>query len=288
MPLHVQRKVVGPGEGSLTQVTLKRPMSSMLPVVTSQLVRPRKLPPAAFPVAMVWFFTCVGSHVSLQMGTFGISLPTSRKLTVVGRGAFSGPRPAAPFGLAFFWRVKLQNWRRRRSEYHSMHGGMVRPQRLPVHTVLSMKMWHTLVMRILRWSLIIRVHILLWRCHLGMVGMRAHVTQVIVFVRQFICGHILLQTMRCVPLGVREGGLHGTVRVFLVVQLPHVVPCHHARLFSGFLFNFISHSVRVDHMELGSRSRIKGAKFSVLASVRYWLHTIVWQRVSLEVQLRGK
>lgn len=58
VPLHVQCKVVRPGEGPFTQVALERPMSGVLPEVACELVRASELPPAALPSAMVRFLSC--------------------------------------------------------------------------------------------------------------------------------------------------------------------------------------------------------------------------------------
>lgn len=57
MPLHVESQVVRAREGALAQVTLKGPVSGVLPEVTGQLVRPGKLPAAALPVTVVGFLT---------------------------------------------------------------------------------------------------------------------------------------------------------------------------------------------------------------------------------------
>lgn len=59
VPLHVQGEVVGAGEGPLTQVTLERPVSGVLPEVTRELIGTRKLPAAALPAAVVRFLSCV-------------------------------------------------------------------------------------------------------------------------------------------------------------------------------------------------------------------------------------
>ena len=66
MPLHVQREVVRAGKGSFTQVALEWPVAGVLPVVTSQLVGPCKLPSTALPVAMVWFFTCRQGKINIK------------------------------------------------------------------------------------------------------------------------------------------------------------------------------------------------------------------------------
>lgn len=56
--LHVQGQVVAPGEGPLTQVTLERPVSRVLPEVTCELIGASELPAAALPAAVVWFLSC--------------------------------------------------------------------------------------------------------------------------------------------------------------------------------------------------------------------------------------
>lgn len=56
--LHVQREVVGPGEGALAQVALERPVSSVLTEMARQLVGAGELPATTLPTAMVWFLSC--------------------------------------------------------------------------------------------------------------------------------------------------------------------------------------------------------------------------------------
>ena len=57
MSLHVQSQVVGAGEGPLAEVTLERPVSSVLAEVARQLVGAGELPTAAVPAAVVWLLT---------------------------------------------------------------------------------------------------------------------------------------------------------------------------------------------------------------------------------------
>ena len=68
MSLHVQGQVVGPGEGSLTQVTLEGTVTSVFAEVAGQLVGASELPAATFPAAVVGFLTWgrqrAGEHVS--------------------------------------------------------------------------------------------------------------------------------------------------------------------------------------------------------------------------------
>lgn len=99
MPLHVQREVVGPGEGTLTQVTLERPVSGVLPEVTRELVGTSELPAAALPAAVVRFLSCVRPEVRLQVGALGVRLPTAGESAGVRRGPFPRPRPATPLRL---------------------------------------------------------------------------------------------------------------------------------------------------------------------------------------------
>lgn len=57
VPLHMESQVIRAREGALTQVTLERSVSSVLPEVTRELVRPGELPAAALPVTVVRLFT---------------------------------------------------------------------------------------------------------------------------------------------------------------------------------------------------------------------------------------
>lgn len=57
MPLHVQRQMVGAGEGALAQVALEGSVPGVLAEVTRELVGAGKLPAAAFPVAVVGLLT---------------------------------------------------------------------------------------------------------------------------------------------------------------------------------------------------------------------------------------
>lgn len=55
--LHMQRQVVGAGEGAFAQVALERPMAGVFTEMTRQLVGAGEFPSASLPVAVVWFFT---------------------------------------------------------------------------------------------------------------------------------------------------------------------------------------------------------------------------------------
>lgn len=56
--LHMEGEVVRAGERPFTQVTLKRPVSGVLPEVTRELIRAGELPAAALPAAVVWLLSC--------------------------------------------------------------------------------------------------------------------------------------------------------------------------------------------------------------------------------------
>lgn len=57
--LHVEGQVVRPGEGTLAQVALERPVSGVFAEMTGQFVGPGELPSTALPAAVVWLLTCV-------------------------------------------------------------------------------------------------------------------------------------------------------------------------------------------------------------------------------------
>ena len=65
--LHVQGQVVAPGESPLTQVTLERPVTRVLPEVTCELVGTSELPAAALPAAVVGFLSCTHTHIHTDM-----------------------------------------------------------------------------------------------------------------------------------------------------------------------------------------------------------------------------
>jgi hypothetical protein len=62
---HVQWQVIRSGEGSLTELTFKRLLSGVFAIVTSQLIRPCKLPCASLPCAGVRLLTGMCPFVSL-------------------------------------------------------------------------------------------------------------------------------------------------------------------------------------------------------------------------------
>lgn len=124
VPLHVEGEVVGAGEGSLAQVALERPVSGVFPEVPCELVRPGELPAAAFPVAVIWLFTCVRPHVSFEVGALRVRFPASGKLAVVRRGTLPRPRPAPSLLLdrpGVIVRVEVhEGWRGWRGEHRPL------------------------------------------------------------------------------------------------------------------------------------------------------------------------
>lgn len=61
MPLHVQGQVVRAGKGTVAQVTLEGTVTGVFAEVACKFVGSGKLPTAAFPVAMIGFFTSMSS-----------------------------------------------------------------------------------------------------------------------------------------------------------------------------------------------------------------------------------
>lgn len=57
MTFHVKGQVIGAREGSLAELTLEGLLTSVLPIMSRQLVGTRELPRAAFPRASVRLFT---------------------------------------------------------------------------------------------------------------------------------------------------------------------------------------------------------------------------------------
>lgn len=57
MSFHVQREVVGPGEGSVAFLALERPVARVLPVMPRELVRTGELPATSLPVTVIRLFS---------------------------------------------------------------------------------------------------------------------------------------------------------------------------------------------------------------------------------------
>ena len=92
MSLHVKGEMVRPGEGSLTQFTLEGSVPCMFPLMSGQLVRPRKPPAATLPVTDIGLLTGVGPVVGLQVAGLGVGLPA----VVEGAGVDDDLPPAQP------------------------------------------------------------------------------------------------------------------------------------------------------------------------------------------------
>lgn len=122
VPLHVQGEVVGPGERPFTQVTLKRPVSGVLPEVTRKLVGASELPAAAFPAAVIWFLSCVRPEVRLQVGALGVGLSTAGESAGVCRSPFPRPGPSTPLWLDVHHFQRGGRW----SEQNPLAGGRLR------------------------------------------------------------------------------------------------------------------------------------------------------------------
>ena len=67
MSPRVQRQVVGAREGAVALRTSERLLPGVLPVVPRQLVRPRELPVAALPGALVRLLACVKANHSVRL-----------------------------------------------------------------------------------------------------------------------------------------------------------------------------------------------------------------------------
>lgn len=60
MPLHVERQMIGPGEGPFADSALERLGARVLAVVAGQLIGPGEAPLAFWPLAMVGLLACAG------------------------------------------------------------------------------------------------------------------------------------------------------------------------------------------------------------------------------------
>ncbi len=70
--------MVGSRESSLTMGALEWFDSSVLSHVPCELIRACKFPCAAFPCALVRFFSSMGPLVGLEVGALGVDLVTAR------------------------------------------------------------------------------------------------------------------------------------------------------------------------------------------------------------------
>ena len=83
MPLHVEGKMVAPRERPLTQVTLERFGPGVLAVMPCQLVRPRKLPPASLPGALIGLLSRMGPLVGFEVRALGVYFVTGGEVAMV-------------------------------------------------------------------------------------------------------------------------------------------------------------------------------------------------------------
>jgi len=72
-------------------MALEWTVAGVLAVVASELVRSGELPAASLPVAVVWLLSCMGTHVSLEVGGLGVGLPATWVRAGVRRGALTAP-----------------------------------------------------------------------------------------------------------------------------------------------------------------------------------------------------
>ena len=72
--LHVEREVVGPREGPLTEPALERTVAGVFAVVTGQLIRACKLPSTALPAALIRFLPRVRAEMRLEVRGLGVCL----------------------------------------------------------------------------------------------------------------------------------------------------------------------------------------------------------------------
>jgi hypothetical protein len=67
MSLHVKGKVIGAGKGSLAHFTFEWLGTSMLPVMSGQLIRSSKSPLTLWPMTLIRLFSRMYSLMSLKM-----------------------------------------------------------------------------------------------------------------------------------------------------------------------------------------------------------------------------
>lgn len=114
MSLHVKREVVGPGEGTITQVALEGPVTGVFAEMPCQFVGASEFPAATVPTAMVWLFTSVRSVMRLQMRALGVGLSAPSECAGVCRRTL--PWPGAATSL-WFGLQQLQRRRWGRQQY---------------------------------------------------------------------------------------------------------------------------------------------------------------------------
>ena len=83
MSFHVKREVITAGKLPRTKMALERFGAGVFPVMPRQLVRPRELPAAAVPRALVGLLARVRPLVGLQMRALGVDFVTGREVAAV-------------------------------------------------------------------------------------------------------------------------------------------------------------------------------------------------------------
>ena len=122
---HMQRQMVAPRKLSFAQMALERLGASMFAVMSGQFVRPRKLPTAPFPRALIRLFSRMRPLVSFQVRTLGVNLIAVGKVALVH---FSSLETFFVIGIGS-WLTAIAAervwWRRRRGTRGSIidHGG---------------------------------------------------------------------------------------------------------------------------------------------------------------------
>jgi len=84
MAFKMESKMIGPGKGTLTVGALERLDSSMLAVVTGQLIGTGKLPGASFPCTFVWLLPSVGPQMGLEVRALCVHLAAARVGATMG------------------------------------------------------------------------------------------------------------------------------------------------------------------------------------------------------------
>lgn len=84
--------MVGPGEGSLTQLAVEGFVPGVFPLMSGQLVRPGEPPATVLPLADVGLLPSVGPQVGLEVAGLGVGLAA----VVEGAGVDDHFPPAQP------------------------------------------------------------------------------------------------------------------------------------------------------------------------------------------------
>lgn len=91
MSLHMETQMIRARESSLTEPALEGSVARVFPAVPRQLIRPRELPTATFPITHIRLFSCMSPQVGLQMRRFRVCFATSWCLTCMGCNFLTSP-----------------------------------------------------------------------------------------------------------------------------------------------------------------------------------------------------